>query len=185
MATWYTVVFVFDRTWTRVRWIARCIISFLRDVKWTESFIGGWVAQRRSYKAYSHQAKTGAKVKKAKEQANRSKKNVAFAFNFFESEHSLKVKVVFSVQNNYVRLVCIGGGSDITSRWVHREFTLMFTLSSDKDQRKKLALRSLSHRVNVPHNLSNGGEINCVDNIFSLFVPILLSKFLTQANGRV
>ena len=29
--------------------------------------------------------------------------------------------------------------SDIVSRWIHRESNLMFSLSRDKDQRKKFA----------------------------------------------
>ena len=40
-----------------------------------------------------------------------------------------------------VSLYCSESESNITSRWVHRESNLMFTLSSDKDQRGKLLLR--------------------------------------------
>ena len=40
--------------------------------------------------------------------------------------------------------------SDITSRWVHREFNLMFTLNSDRNERKNLLSRSLSLSVNEP-----------------------------------
>ena len=33
----------------------------------------------------------------------------------------------------------IPSGSDTASRWVHKESNLMFTLNSDRDQRKKFA----------------------------------------------
>ena len=46
------------------------------------------------------------------------------------------------------RLCWDGSEIDITSGWVHRASNLMFTLRSDKDQRKKLL--SLSFGVNEP-----------------------------------
>ena len=49
-----------------------------------------------------------------------------------------KVKCVESF-NSLVRVRLYWYESDIASRWVHRESNLMFTLSSDKDQRKKFA----------------------------------------------
>ena len=43
--------------------------------------------------------------------------------------------------------------SDIASRWVHREFNLMFKFNSDKNRKKNSIFRSLSSSVNEPLEL--------------------------------
>ena len=52
----------------------------------------------------------------------------------FDGSQSLIILVTEAV-----RIRLYWGESDITSKWVHRKSNLLFTLSSDKDQRKKIA----------------------------------------------
>ena len=40
--------------------------------------------------------------------------------------------------------------SDIASRWVHKESNLLFTMGSERDQRKKSLSRSFSFSINKP-----------------------------------
>ena len=58
-------------------------------------------------------------------------------------------QIVYSVYNrvtvqNFKLFDTDETASDFISRWVHRESNLLFTLSSDKDQRKKALLLSVN-----------------------------------------
>ena len=61
--------------------------------------------------------------------------------------------VIATCDQTPVRVLSYWGKSDIASKLVHRESNLMFTLSSDKDQRNKLGFafahfkRTFRHRV--------------------------------------
>ena len=85
-------------------------------------------------RACSHQAK-GQRNKQeiSKNKRQTSKKFFLSTFAFAGCKCALTTRLY----------LCWGEG-DMASRWVHREFNLMFMLSSDKDKRKK----SLSLSVN-------------------------------------
>ena len=73
--------------------------------------------------------------------------------NFFQLFRVRKQK------KNIIKVCLYWGESNIAFRWVYRESNLMFTLRSDKNQRKQSLSHSLLLSVNEPLFMGTGGSL--------------------------